>query len=53
MGLMATLHEGCLQVCICSRDGQIEAKENKLKIPRPALLRKCQRKILGGVLGLY
>ena len=27
MGLMATLHEGCLQVYICSRDGQIQTKK--------------------------
>ena len=27
MGLMVTLHEGCLQVYICSRDGQIETKK--------------------------
>ena len=40
MGSMATLHEGCLQVYICSREGHIEAK--KPKIPRPALLRKFQ-----------
>ena len=31
MGLMATLREGCLQVYICSRDGQIETKILNLK----------------------
>ena len=41
MGSMAMPHEGCLQVYICSREGQIETK-NKPKIPWPALLRNCQ-----------
>ena len=31
MGLMATLHERCLQVYICSRDGQIQIKKVNLK----------------------
>ena len=35
MGLMATLHEGRLQVYICSRDGQIETKKINLKSPVP------------------
>ena len=42
MGSMATLHDGCLQIYICSREGQIET-QNKPKIPCPALSRKCQR----------
>ena len=43
MGSMATLHEGCSQVYICSR-GQVEAVKNEHTFPRPALLRKCQCK---------
>ena len=34
MGSMAALHEGRLQVFICSREGQIETKKQKSLVPR-------------------
>ena len=45
MGLMATLHEGCLQVYICSRDGQLETKKKNLKSPVPHLRENASAKI--------
>ena len=44
-GLMATLHEGCLQVYICSRDGQIETKQNLKSLVRASAKMPTQNSI--------